>query len=115
MSSLEQLTEAVVRFRDARDWARFHSPKNLVAAVAIEAGELMETLQWVEGPEARKVAAKKKQEIAAEVADVAIYLLLLCRELDINLAEAVQEKIRLNERRYPEDKARGTSSKWDEL
>ncbi len=115
MSSLEQLTEAVVRFRDARDWAQFHTPKNLVVAVAIEAGELLEALQWVEGSEAARVAAEKKGEIAAEAADVAIYLLLLCRELEIDLAEAIQEKIRRNEERYPQEKARGSSAKWDEL
>jgi NTP pyrophosphatase (non-canonical NTP hydrolase) len=115
MTTLEQLTLAVVRFRDERDWAQFHTPKNLVAGVAIEAAELLETLQWVEGVEAFKMAQEKRDEIAHEAADVCIYLLLLCHEMKIDLAHAVESKLLLNEERYPVEMAKGRMEKYDKL
>ena len=111
MGAFDHLTEQIVAFRDERDWKQFHSPKNLVASVAIEAGELLETLQWVEGQSATDKANANSSAIAEEAADVAIYLLLLCNELGIALDEAIQRKIALNKDNYPSDLSRGTSER----
>ena len=115
MTVIQELTEAVVRFRDERDWGRFHSPKNLAGSICIEAAELLEVLQWVEGEDARDAARARVDRIAAEAADVGIYLLLLCREVGIDLEDAVRRKLRENAEKYPVEKARGKAAKYTEL
>lgn len=86
-------------FRDARDWQRFHSAKNLAMSVAIEAGELLEVFQWTtdNAPPSEEDLARA----ADELADVQIYLMLLSDKLGINLATATAEKIDRNEQRFP--------------
>ena len=101
MPVFQGLTEKLVAFRDARDWAQFHTPKNLSGSICIEAAELLEVMQWAEGPSAKEAALEKRSRIQEEVADVAIYTLLLCHELDIDLEAAILSKLALNEERYP--------------
>lgn len=109
MAEIDQLTQAILRFRDARDWAQFHNPKDLAAALSIEAGELLETYLWKQPKDADP--AKVREELA----DVVMYALLLAHESKIDLAEAIKAKLAVNEVKYPVDKAKGRSTKHDKL
>lgn len=97
------LKQEVNRFVSERDWEQFHSPKNLSMSIAIEAAELMEHFQWSTVSEARLLTRDpdKYEEVTREVADIAIYLLSLCRSLNIDLSRAIGEKLKLNRRKYP--------------
>ena len=87
MAEIDQLTQAILRFRDARDWAQFHNPKDLAAALAIEAGELQEAYLW-KGPKDADPA-----KVREELADVLMYALLLAHEAKIDPAEAIRAKL----------------------
>ena len=115
MNEFHKLTQQVREFRDDRDWSQFHSIKNLASSVCIEAAELLETLQWVEGEQAEQEASLRRSAIAEELADVSIYLLLIADKLQIDLRSAIQDKLRKNASNYPVDKARGNSRKYTEL
>jgi NTP pyrophosphatase (non-canonical NTP hydrolase) len=112
---LEQLRRAIVQFADERDWDQFHNPKNVVMALAVEAAELLEHFQWRTPEESASLDAEEKEAVALEAADVLLYLLRLCDKLGIDLAAAAQRKLALNELKYPADKARGRSTKYDKL
>jgi dCTP diphosphatase len=112
---LHELQQRIRDFRDARDWKQFHSPKNLAASVAIEAAELLEIFQWCDSADSVAVAEQRRDRVLDEVADVAIYLLELADILGIDVSAAVLAKLERNEHRYPADRARGRSEKWDEL
>ncbi|EDY83146.1 hypothetical protein VDG1235_2770 [Verrucomicrobiia bacterium DG1235] len=114
-SSLSQLTEKLIAFRDARDWKQFHNPKDLATALSIEASELQEIFLWKNPKEVAAIVSKKQTHIKEEVADIASFLLLLCHELEIDLVEAVSAKIEKNAAKYPVDKAKGTHAKYNEL
>jgi NTP pyrophosphatase (non-canonical NTP hydrolase) len=103
----EQLLEKILKFRDERDWKQFHSPKNLAMSIAIEAAELMEVFQWQNAVPAEEVEAADRAKAKEEIADVAIYLMLLAHDLDIDLSGAVTEKIGRNVEKYPAEKYRG--------
>ena len=111
------LTARLVQFRDARDWRQFHTLKNLVAAMNVEAGELLELTQWKETPELEKVASDDllRATFSREIADVFIYLLLVCEKLGIDPVLAADQKVLENEKKYPVEKARGTARKYTEL
>jgi len=109
---MDNLKQAVIKFRDERDWGRFHNAKDLAISLNLEAGELLENFQWKSNEEATET---KTQEIKEEVADVMIYLLLLCDELDIDLEEAVHSKLQVNAKKYPVEKSFGRKAKYNEL
>jgi NTP pyrophosphatase (non-canonical NTP hydrolase) len=113
---LDELTDAIVRFRDERDWKQFHSAKNLTMSVAIEAAELMELFQWArtEG-EQDAVTRERFDDLRDELADVLIYILLLCREVGVPPGEAVLAKIEKNRAKYPIDRSKGSAKKYTEL
>ncbi len=113
MNELEDIRVAIRKFRDERDWMQFHSPENLAESIVIEAAELLECFQWVESQQSNEIDEKEKNEIASEIADVAIYLFELADNLEIDLLRAIQEKLRLNESRYPVERAKGSSAKYD--
>jgi NTP pyrophosphatase (non-canonical NTP hydrolase) len=108
-TQLQKLTDAVLRFRDARDWKQFHNPKDLALALSIEAAELNEVFLW------KSPDAADKKRIAEELADVFIYSLLLAYESGVDIAEAVNRKIRANQKKYPVKKAKGNARKYVEL
>jgi dCTP diphosphatase len=110
-TDLQTLTQALRDFANARDWAQFHSPKNLASALSVEAAELLEHFQWLTEEQSRKLAAPKKAEVAAEAADVLLYLLQLCDKLNIDLVEAARLKMIVNGDKYPVASARGSSRK----
>ena len=113
IEGIEELTEKVVRFRDAREWRRYHTPKNLALSIAVEAAELLEIFQWSES--GYEVVDARRDRIAEEVADIFIYLLLFCHECGIDLIRAFNEKMEINESKYPVEKAKGSASKYTEL
>jgi|TARA_B100001123_G_scaffold104558_1_gene121264 dCTP diphosphatase len=116
-TTISQLKERIRSFADARDWEQFHSPKNLGMALASEAGELMEHFLWVDLEESRRVCddTAKRGLIADELADVLIYALRFADVAGIDAAEAVFTKMARNEERYPVEKAKGSSRKYNEL
>ncbi len=89
------------RFRDARDWSRFHSPSHLAVAISVEAAEVLEHFLWVDPSDADSTAATNREALAEELADVLIYLIYLADRVGVDLWEAAERKIDRNERRFP--------------
>jgi dCTP diphosphatase len=114
-NDLQSLTQALRDFAAERDWAQFHSPKNLASALAVEAAELLEPFQWLTEEQSRNLSVQKKAEVAAEAADVLLYLLQLCDKLDIDLMEAARKKLIVNGEKYPVGRAHGSSKKYTEI
>lgn len=110
-----QLMEDLLAFRRERDWEQFHTPRNLAAGVCIEAAELLEHFQWAKDAELPEIVEKNRKAIEHEIADVAMYLSLLCNDLGVSLDDAVRRKLELNKQKYPVEKARGRSDKYDRL
>ena len=102
-TTVGSLKEVVRRFAAERDWERFHSPKNLVMALMVEAAELMENFLWITEEESRNLASEpeKRQAVADELADVACLLFNLSLHTEIDLSQAIQEKMVRNALRYP--------------
>jgi dCTP diphosphatase len=114
MKELGELTERLRKFAAARDWDKFHSPKNLSMALVAEAGELVEHFQWLTEAESAGLSAEKLAKVEEELADVFIYLIRIADKLSVDLIQAAEKKIDINETRYPEDKARGSAKKYTE-
>lgn len=112
---LQPLTQALRTFAQERDWAQFHAPKNLACALSVEAAELLEHFQWLTEEQSRTLEGERKQAVAAEAADVLLYLLQLCDQLDIDLMDAAHHKLQVNAQKYPVATARGNSKKYTEL
>ncbi len=115
MSDLQQITEQIRRFRDERDWMQFHNPKNLAVSICLESAELLEHFQWSTAEQSEDVVRKKSEQISAEIADVAIYLIELADNLGIDLWQAIQKKLQQNAAKYPVEKAKGNALKYTEL
>jgi NTP pyrophosphatase (non-canonical NTP hydrolase) len=117
MDSWQALTAAIRQFRDERDWSQFHTPKNLAAAIAIEAAELQEQLLWKTDKEIEKdlKGGPKREAVVEEIADVLMFALLLADRLDIDVGKAITEKLAANELKYPVALARGNARKYTEL
>jgi NTP pyrophosphatase (non-canonical NTP hydrolase) len=114
---LDQLIEQVLAFREARDWQQFHTLRNLIVSTSIEAGELLETIQWKDDAQIAAMLADKKglAHLKQECADVFIYLLLVAHTAGFDLVQAAADKVRVNETRYPVEKAKGSAKKHNEL
>lgn len=112
MSEIRELIEALVAFRDAREWRQFHDSKNLAVALSIEAAELNELFLWKDVCSSEEV---DKAKIKEELADVFAYALLMAEKHGLNVKEIVLEKISKNNQKYPVDKAKGSAKKYDEL
>ena len=115
--TLNALTERLIAFRDARDWRRFHTLKDLMVSLSLEASELLELAQWKDEAELEALCAESafRDRLGQECADVLIYLLLVCDRAGIDLVAATGAKIDLNAAKYPVEKARGTARKYTEL
>jgi NTP pyrophosphatase (non-canonical NTP hydrolase) len=112
-TTVSDLREAMRRFVAERDWDQFHSPKNLAMGLAIEAAELMEHFQWVDAEASRQVGRDpvKRVGIGEEMADVACYLFALANALDLDLSDAVIDKLQKNAQKYPAEEFRGKYTK----
>ena len=115
--TIQTLTQRLLAFRDARDWKQFHSLKDLILSLNLEASELLELTQWKSGDDFEELASTPAMQakLKEETADVLLYLLLVCERAGIDILAAADEKINRNEEKYPVEKARGTTKKYDEL
>ena len=112
---IEELQAALRRFAEERDWGQFHTPKNLAAALSVEAAELLEHFQWLTDEQSRQLTDEQRQAVGHEIADVLLYLLQLSDKLGIDPLEAARQKMKINAGNYPADKARGSIRKYTEL
>lgn len=114
MNDLNELKMRLRRFADERDWDQFHSPKNLAMALIVEAAELVEHFQWLTQDESNSLTPEKQKEVEAEIADILIYLVRIADKLGIDLLNAAGKKIEKNAAKYPAEKVRGLSRKYNE-
>lgn len=114
---LANLTRRLIAFRDERDWKQFHSLKDLIVSLNLEAGELLELTQWKSESDFEQLAGspQMKLRLEEECADVLLYLLLVAERADIDLTAAAAAKIDANAKKYPVEKAKGVAKKYSEL
>ncbi len=112
--SLQELRNRINDFVSERDWAQFHTPKNLAMAMIVEAAELVEQFQWDTPQESQRLTPSKREAVAHELADTFVYLLRIAEVLEIDLIDAANKKIVLNAQKYPADKVKGSNAKYTE-
>lgn len=110
--TFEEAAGKALAFREERDWAQFHNPKDLAISISLEAAELLEAFQW-SGVDL--TVPEKRDCIVEELADVAIYCIYLADALGADLSQAISDKIDVNEEKYPVNMSRGNSRKYTEL
>lgn len=104
---MKKAMEEIIKFNEERDWDQFHSVENLAKSISIESGELLELFQWDN--------KYKKEEVCDELADVLNYCILLAHKLEVDLEEIVLKKIEKSKKKYPIEKAKGKSTKYNKL
>lgn len=104
---MEETIKRIRKFRDDREWSKFHTPANLAKAISVEAGELLEHFLWDDKYD--------KNEVSDELADVLVYCIHMADALGVNIIEVINNKMDKNEKKYPVEKARGNSKKYTEL
>jgi NTP pyrophosphatase (non-canonical NTP hydrolase) len=109
MKESEEITEALLKFRNERDWEQFHNPKDLALAISIESAELLELFLWKKADEANV------EKVREELADIFSFAFLLAEKYGFDVKEIVLDKIKKNGEKYPVDKSKGTAKKYDEL
>ena len=117
-TSIAQLKELLLGFRDERDWKQFHDPKNLAEAISIEAAELLELFLWKSPEDAASLLASDsnfKKAVEDEFADILCFILNLANAAEIDVSRAVHTKLELNKAKYPVEKAKGVATKYDQL
>ena len=115
MKTTKDLTKRIIAFRDARDWKQFHNPKDVALSLVLEAAEVMEHFQWKNAKEMEKYVKDNKVAIGEELADVLYWVLLMSHDLDIDILSALDRKLKINEAKYPVEKAKGKHTKYDKL
>ncbi|GAB3099634.1 nucleotide pyrophosphohydrolase [Pseudomaricurvus hydrocarbonicus] len=114
MQYLDELRQRMRDFTDTRDWEQFHSPKNLSMALSVEASELVECFQWLTEEQSNSLSADQLAAVADEIADVQMYLVRLADKVGVDIVSAVDQKIVKNEKKYPVEKVKGSSKKYNE-
>jgi NTP pyrophosphatase (non-canonical NTP hydrolase) len=109
-----RLVERIVRFRDERDWKKFHNPKDMALSLVLEASEVLEHFQWKSEEESKAYVKSNKDDIGEELSDVLYWVLLMSHDLDVDIVSAFEEKMKKNEGKYPADQAKGLSRKYTE-
>lgn len=109
MKENEEIIEALLKFRNERDWEQFHNPKDLALAINVEAGELLELFLWKSPDDANK------EKVKEELADIFAYAFLLADKYQFDIKDIVLEKIKRNGEKYPVDKSKGNAKKYNEL
>lgn len=104
---MKELEEKIVNFVKERDWLQFNTPENLAKSISIEAGELLECFQWN--------SDYNKDELKYEIADVMNYCILLCHQIDVDPKEIILEKLEILSKKYPIEKSKGISTKYNKL
>jgi len=115
IATLELLSTAVREFGRERDWHQYHTPKNLTAALIVEAAELLEPFQWLTPEQSLNLPPDKHEAVRQEMADVLIYLVSLANCLEVDLLKAAEDKLAINAAKYPVEKAKGSCAKSHEL
>ena len=105
--AMDKLIKTIREFNEERDWDQFHSPENLAKSISIEAGQLLECFQWGND--------YNKEAVCEELADVLTYCIMLADKLDVSIDDIVLEKLEKTKKKYPVDKAKGVSTKYDKL
>lgn len=108
----EDTIKQILKFRDDRDWKKFHNPKDLAISISLEAAKLLEVFQWSADD---VICENKKEKIKEELADVLNYCVLMADICELDIDEIVQDKIRINNEKYPVEKARGNREKYNNL
>lgn len=114
-SDLALLTQKLIAFRDERDWAPFHKPKDLALSLCLEAAELLELFQWKNEAQSQEFVARNPEALRDELADVLGWVLILAHEARVDLVQAVNEKIKKNALKYPVQASKGRSNKYTDL
>jgi len=111
---IKELQEKVIDFRDQRDCAKYHNPKDLAISLSLEAGELLEIFQWKSQDEVELIRTdpKQRQRVKEELGDIFIYALNMAHEFGFDPAEVILEKVEINDKKYPVEKARGRADKY---
>ena len=108
----DETIRQIIKFRDDRDWKQFHNPKDLAISISLEAAELLEVFQW----SGEDISSEGKiDKIKEELADVLIYCVHMAEACKLDIDEIVQEKMRINNAKYPVDKAKGNAEKYDQF
>ena len=115
MKTITELTDNNLKFRDARDWKQFHTPKDLAISLVLESTEFLEHFQRKTDQEIKEYVKTHKEALSDELADVLNYVLILAHDLNIDLPQATKSKIKKNEQKYPVEKAKGKKNKYTEL
>lgn len=114
-SDITRLQQKILAFRNARDWKQFHNPKDVALSLVLEAAEVLEHFQWKDPEEIKKYLKTHKPAVAEELADVLYWVLLMSHDLGIDIAEAVEKKLKVNALKYPVKKAKGKHTKYSKL
>jgi len=115
IDSLQALHQRLNEFVAERDWEQFHYPKNVAMALAAEAGELLEHFLWLTPEQSDQLSKEQLAEVELEAADVLFFLIRFCDRLDIDLLQAAERKLAINEKKYPVAKSRGKATKYTKL
>jgi len=110
---MKEILKELIQFRNDRDWEQFHTPKNLAISISIEAAELLEHFQWLK--ENEDLTSEKRMEVAKEMADIYIYLLMMSNDMGIDLLDEAKKKIKENAKKYPVEKSKGNMKKYNEI
>jgi len=114
-TTIDELKKIVVKFRDVREWKKYHNPKDLAISISIEAAELLEYFQWKNDEEIEKMLTEKSDQVREELADVIIYCMNFADVTNTDISEIVKKKIADNEKKYPPEKIKGNYKKYNEL
>lgn len=116
-TSINELLDQIIQFRNERDWAQFHTIKNLTQALIVEAAELNEVVQWKDETEIQSelLDPEFKKKLSDECADVFVYLLLISERMGIDLIEVARSKVQENAKKYPVERSKGSAKKYNEL
>lgn len=110
----QEIIQRIKQFRDERDWKQFHNHKDMAVSVCLEAAELLEHFQWKDKEQVEEYVKAHREDISDEIADVAIYLFELADNMGINVLEAMEKKIQINEQHYPVERVKGNNKKYTE-
>lgn len=116
-TTIKELKDIIKKFSEERDWDQYHNPKDLSIAIITEAAELLEHFRWKSGREVEAMLAdmKKRHEIGEEIADVLYFTLRLAQKYNFDLSEILKDKTKINKKRYPIGKSKGSNKKYNEL
>ena len=115
MNELKELTDLIIEFRNQRNWKQFHTPKDMIISLNLEAAELLELTQWKNDQELREYLSNNPEELSDELADILYWLLLIAKDLNIDLKETFLKKMSKNNEKYPIDKAKNSAKKYKSL